>query len=76
MFVTYPDRDYLSGCAVPRGSPPDLRPPRSLPARRPRHELRSARRRVVRPGPAGHAAASGRGCAARSAVPRAQQFRT
>ena len=42
MFVTYPDRDYLSGCAVPRGSPPDLRPPRRLPARRPRRELRSA----------------------------------
>ena len=36
--------------------PTDLRPPRGLPARfgRPRRELRSARRLVVRPGPAAH----------------------
>ena len=44
-------------------APTDLRPPRGLPARfgRPRCELRSARRLVVRTGPAGLAAASGRG---------------
>ena len=43
-------------------APTDLRPPRGLPARfgRPRRELRSARRLVVRPGPAGPAAASNR----------------
>ena len=55
-------------------APPDVRPcslPRQIsgrraacpPARRPRRELRSARRLVVRPGPAGLAAASNRsGC--------------
>ena len=43
-------------------APTDLRPPRGLPASfgRPRRELRSARRLVVRPGPAGPAAASNR----------------